>query len=120
MALDVVAQPPNEFNRWRAQQLQPATEPQSDAQKRGMQLVEYRCGLCHRVRGTTAGALTAPDLTHLMSRSSIAAGTLPNKPGNLVGWIQDPQGVKPGALMPNQYLSSHQLNDVLAYLETLQ
>ena len=55
-----------------------------------------------------------------MSRSSIAAGTLPNKPGNLAGWIQDPQGVKPGALMPNQYLSAGQLNDVLAYLETLQ
>jgi cytochrome c oxidase subunit 2 len=120
MAFEVVAQPPDEFDRWRAQQLQPAAEPQSDAQKRGKQLVEYRCGLCHRVQGTTAGAVTAPDLTHLMSRSSIAAGTLPNKPGNLAGWIQDPQGVKPGALMPNQYLSSHQLNDVLAYLETLQ
>jgi cytochrome c oxidase subunit 2 len=55
-----------------------------------------------------------------MSRGAIAAGTLLNRPGNLVGWIQDPQGVKPGSLMPNQYLSSSQLNDVLAYLETLR
>jgi cytochrome c oxidase subunit 2 len=120
MALEVVAQPADEFARWRAHQLQPASEPQSDAQTRGLQLVEYRCGLCHRVRGTTAGAFSAPDLTHLMSRRTIAAGALPNNPGSLVGWIQDPQGVKPGALMPNQYLSSKQLNDVLAYLETLQ
>jgi cytochrome c oxidase subunit 2 len=120
MAFEVVAQTPDEFARWRTHQLEPATQPQSDAQMRGMQLVEYRCGLCHRVRGTTAGAFSAPDLTHLMSRRSIAAGALPNNPGSLAGWIQDPQGVKPGALMPNQYLSSRQLNDVLAYLETLQ
>jgi cytochrome c oxidase subunit 2 len=118
--VEVVAQPADEFARWRAHQLQPASEPQSDAQVRGRQLVEYRCGLCHRVRGTTAGAFSAPDLTHLMSRRTIAAGALPNNPGRLVGWIQDPQGEKPGELMPNQYLSSKQLNDVLAYLETLQ
>lgn len=85
-----------------------------------MQLVEYRCGLCHQVRGTSAGARSAPDLTHLMTRRTIAAGTLLNNPGNLGGWVQDPQGAKPGSLMPNQHLSARELNDVLAYLETLQ
>ena len=88
--------------------------------ERGQELVQYRCGLCHQVRGTSAGALTAPDLTHLMSRQSLAAGTLLNNPGNLTGWIQDPQGIKPGSLMPDQYLSAQQLSDVRDYLESLQ
>jgi cytochrome c oxidase subunit 2 len=55
-----------------------------------------------------------------MSRRLIAAAMLPNNPGALGGWIQDPQGVKPGALMPAQHLSGEQLTDVIAYLETLQ
>ena len=86
----------------------------------GEQLVEYRCGLCHQVRGTLAGAISAPNLTHIASRRTIAAGTLLNNPGNLSGWIEDPQAVKPGALMPNQFLSAQELADVRAYLETLQ
>jgi len=82
-------------------------------------MVEFRCALCHQVRGTSAGAVSAPDLTHLMSRRTLAAGTLANNPGNLAGWIQHPQDLKPGSLMPNQDLSAQQLSDVLAYLETL-
>jgi cytochrome c oxidase subunit 2 len=120
MALDVVAEPPDDFNRWRASQLKSAGAPQTQPQARGQQLVEYRCGLCHSVRGTSAGARSAPDLTHLMSRRSLAAGTLANNPGSLAGWVQDPQSLKPGALMPAQYLTAAQLNDVLAYLETLR
>ncbi|HEY6482201.1 MAG TPA: cytochrome c oxidase subunit II [Steroidobacteraceae bacterium] len=120
MAFEVVAEPPADFERWRAAQLQPAPEPTTPDQKRGMAWVEYRCGSCHRVAGTTAGATAAPDLTHLMSRHKIAAGTLVNTPGTLAGWIQLPQQVKPGALMPNQYLTGQQLSDTLAYLETLK
>ena len=55
-----------------------------------------------------------------MSRRTLAAGTLPNTPGSLAGWIQDPQDLKPGSLMPNQSLSTQQLSDVVAYLETLK
>jgi cytochrome c oxidase subunit 2 len=55
-----------------------------------------------------------------MSRRTLAAGTLLNNPGNLEGWIQNPQNLKPGSLMPNQYLSGQQLADALAYLETLK
>ena len=72
------------------------------------------------MRGTEAGAISAPDLTHLMSRGTIAAGRLLNNPGNLSGWIEDPQGIKPGSLMPNQYLSAQELSDVRAYLELLK
>jgi cytochrome c oxidase subunit II len=120
MQFEVVAESPEDFAAWKNKQLQPAAAPQGEAAMRGLQMLEFRCALCHQVRGTGAGAVTGPDLTHLMSRGSLAAGTLVNTPRNLVGWIQDPQDLKPGSLMPNQYLSAQQLSDVLAYLETLQ
>lgn len=120
MGLEVVAQPPADFERWRAAQLLPARAPRTSAEQRGLAVVEYRCGLCHEVRGTQAGALAAPDLTHLMSRRTLAAGLLPNTPGNLVGWIENAQDIKPGSLMPNQALTGEQLTDVQAYLESLQ
>jgi len=120
MALEVVADAPADFDRWKARQLQPAPEPTSASEKRGQGLVEYRCGLCHEVRGTRAGAVSAPDLTHLMSRRTIAAGTLPNTPGTVLAWIQGAQQIKPRCLMPDQALSAPQLADVSAYLETLK
>ncbi len=120
MALEVVAESQPDFERWRARQLQPAQAPQSPAQQRGLALVEFRCGLCHQVRGTMAGSHVGPDLTHLESRRMIAAGMLPNSPGTLSGWIEDAQGIKPGNQMPNQTLSAEQVGDVVAYLETLR
>jgi cytochrome c oxidase subunit 2 len=115
-----VAEAEGDFDRWRAAQLEAAAPPTTPEQTRGAELVEYRCGLCHRVRGTDAGAISAPDLTHLMSRRTIAAGALLNNPGNLAGWVENSQALKPGNLMPNQYLSGQQLTDTLAYLETLK
>jgi cytochrome c oxidase subunit II len=120
MALEVVAEPPANFERWRAHQLEPAPAPSTPEQIRGLALVEYRCGACHRVGGTSAGAIAGPDLTHVMSRGTIAAGTLPTGPGTLAEWIEAPQALKPGNLMPNQGLSPQQLTDALAYLETLK
>jgi cytochrome c oxidase subunit 2 len=120
MQFDVVAETQADFDKWQALQREPAPPPVTPEQTRGLALVEYRCGLCHRVRGTEAGAISAPDLTHLMSRRSLAAGTLLNNSGNLVGWIQNPQNIKPGSQMPNQYLSAQQLSDALAYLESLK
>ncbi|HEV7714638.1 MAG TPA: cytochrome c oxidase subunit II [Steroidobacteraceae bacterium] len=120
MQFEVVAEPKADFDRWRAHQLQSASAPATPEQQRGLALVEYRCGLCHQVRGTQAGAIAGPDLTHVMSRQTLAAGTLPNSPGNLAGWILNPQALKPGTLMPSQGLSGQQLTDALAYLETLK
>ena len=119
MQFEVVAQPQAEFDQWIAAQRQAAVAPVTEAATRGLAFVEYRCGLCHRVRGTAAGAVSAPDLTHLMSRRTLAAGTLLNNPANLAGWIQNPQDLKPGTLMPDQKLSAQELKDTLAYLETL-
>jgi cytochrome c oxidase subunit 2 len=120
MRLAVIAEPPSQFARWREAQLRPARAPVTPEQARGLAIVEYRCSLCHAVRGTNAGAAAAPDLTHLMSRSTIAAGVLPNNPAALSGWIENPQSVKPGSLMPNQTLSGPDLDSLRAYLETLQ
>lgn len=120
MRLEVVAESESDFERWRALQLQPAAAPDTAAQARGRDLVEYRCGLCHQVRGTAAGSGVGPDLTHLESRRMIAAGALANQPGNLAAWIEDAQAIKPGNLMPNQGLSAEQLQDVVAYLESLK
>jgi cytochrome c oxidase subunit 2 len=87
---------------------------------RGERSFVFHCGACYGVRGTEAGGTVAPDLTHLISRSTIAAGILPNNIGNLSGWIVDPQGIKPGTLMPNLYLSGPELQDIRAFLATLE
>lgn len=120
MAFDVVADSPSQFAAWRVKQLTAAPAPTTPEQTRGLAFVEYRCGLCHRVRGTTAGATSAPDLTHLMTREQIAAGTLTNNVSNLATWIRNPQALKPGTLMPNQNMTGPELADTLAYLELLQ
>ncbi|EQB05886.1 cytochrome c oxidase subunit II [Sphingobium baderi] len=120
MGFEVVAEPMAAFARWRQRQLQTAPPPASDLQAKGLAVVQYRCALCHSVRGTDAGSNAGPDLTHLMSRATIAATLLPNNRGALAGWVQSPQGVKPGALMPDQHLSADELNAVTAYLETLR
>jgi cytochrome c oxidase subunit II len=120
MQFEIVADDKDAFAAWRTAQLQPAAAPSTAQQSRGMALVEYRCGLCHQVRGTGAGAVTAPDLTHVMSRRLLAAGTVPNDPSSLREWIQTPQLLKPSSLMPDQNLTELQLADTLAYLESLK
>lgn len=120
MAFAVVAQGPAQFAAWKAQQLQPAAPPDSALAAQGQQDFLVHCAICHTIRGTTAGGVLGPDLTHLMSRASIAANTLPNTPGALSGWIADPQHIKPGNLMPAVPLSGSQLTDIQSYLETLE
>ena len=120
MALAVIADPPAGFATWRAHQLDEAPEPQSAGLSDGRQNFLVHCGICHTVRGTTAGGRLGPDLSHLMARRTIASGTLPNTPGYLAGWIADPQHAKPGNYMPVLELSGAQLTAIEAYLETLE
>lgn len=120
MALSVIAQQPERFRDWWAQQLQSAPAPKSKTATEGQVDFLVHCGICHAVRGTAAGGRLGPDLSHLMSRQTIAAGTLPNTPGYLSGWIADPQRVKPGNLMPILDLSGPQLASIRDYLETLK
>jgi cytochrome c oxidase subunit 2 len=121
MALVVVAESPDDFEHWLAANRGPAPAPVTPVQVRGKDVVEKGpCAMCHAITGTLAGGRTAPDLTHIASRSTLAAGWLPNTPGNLAGWIADPQHVKPGARMPPTGLNDEELQAVLAYLETLK
>ena len=76
--------------------------------------------MCHTIAGTGAGGNIGPDLTHLASRRTIAAGTLPLTTGNLAGWILDPQSIKPGTKMPPTQLDPQSLQALLAYLGSLK
>jgi cytochrome c oxidase subunit II len=78
------------------------------------------CINCHAVQGTIADGRFGPDLTHLMSRATIASGAADNTPENLKKWIDNPDSIKPGSLMPAMRLTQHDLNALTAYLETLQ
>lgn len=121
MDLVLVAQPPSEFSAWLAQQSQPASEPQTDQERRGRELVESSaCALCHSVSGTKALGGVGPDLSHLASRRSLAAGAAVLDTAHLRDWIQNPQRLKPGSQMPAIALSPADLSAVVAYLETLQ
>jgi cytochrome c oxidase subunit 2 len=76
--------------------------------------------MCHRVRGTLAGGGVAPDLTHLASRKTLAAGTLPLTRGTLAAWITDPQSIKPGSNMPQIKLPTADFQALVSYLEGLE
>ncbi len=120
MILSVFADPPDVYERWRQSQLSAAAPRSTDEGRLDEATFVQRCGACHAVRGTRADGRLGPDLTHLMSRSTIAAGMLPNNPGYLSGWIADPQGQKPGALMPRPELSGPELTRIRSFLLTLK
>jgi len=120
MAFEVVAEPPADYARWRAAQVQGAALP-SDAQAAtGQALFVDRCGGCHTVRGTAAAGQHGPDLTHLMSRRQIAAGTLDTTPEHVMDWVQHVQALKPGARMPDFGLSPDEQAALKVYLAGLR
>jgi cytochrome c oxidase subunit 2 len=128
MALQVVAQPVPQFQAWLAVQQQAvgagsavdAADTQTLA--RGQALFgESRCGVCHTVRGTPANGTLGPDLTHVGSRRTLAAGTLPNGPQTLAAWITHSQDFKPGVRMPAyRQLAGADLQALTAYLASLR
>lgn len=121
MALLVVAEPREQFDAWLAAQRVPAPPPTDMLAARGRTVLEAGpCALCHTVASTLARGRVGPDLSHVASRRTIAAGTLPNAPGYLAGWITDPQTIKPGVLMPVSSLAPEDLRALLAYLATLR
>jgi cytochrome c oxidase subunit 2 len=119
MAMYVVADTPQDYAKWVSEQLRDAAVPASEPVRRGKLAFVANCAACHAVRGTDAGGILGPDLTHLMSRGTIAAGLLPNTRGNLAAWVADSQALKPGSRMPSLALSGNDLNAVVTYLQTL-
>jgi cytochrome c oxidase subunit 2 len=121
MLLRVVVDSPQDFERWLENQQQSAVEDPAARDGKAAFLAQS-CINCHRVRGTRAQGNYAPDLTHLMSRETLASGMIPNDKAceHLREWIADPQAVKVGCLMPAFALSSHDRDLVVAYLRTLR
>lgn len=121
MAFEVVAEPAAGYERWLAAEAEPASPASGAAAREGEQLfMENACASCHTVAGTTAAGTIGPDLTHLASRRTLAADTVPNDPAELRRWISHPQDVKPGNRMPGLQLSDSQFDAIAAYLEGLR
>ena len=121
MQFRVVADPPDVFAAWIDHQSQPAPPSTDPMIQRGEQIfLGSACVYCHAVRGTAALSDFGPDLTHLASRETLAAGTLDNNRANLAVWIVDPQSVKVGNLMPGIDISDEDLDALLTYLESLE
>lgn len=119
MALDAIAITPQEFDAWIASQVQPARTERHELRGREV-FIAARCNACHTVRGLAGGGGVGPDLTHIASRSHIAAGALPFNRAALMGWIANPQAVKPGAHMPASSLPSEDLQALASWLESLE
>jgi len=119
MLLRVYVQTRADFDRWMEQQRRFAVD--SEAVSQGKVVFETSpCLVCHRVSGIAGDGQFGPDLTHLMSRDTIASGAALNTPENLRKWIQDPSSIKRGALMPAFQLSDPQIDELTAYLETFR
>jgi cytochrome c oxidase subunit 2 len=119
MLLRVYVESRDDFDRWVRQQREPA-RAQSGVTEGQRVFQSTACINCHAVSGTVAAGRFGPDLTHLMSRDTIASGLVPNTVENLRAWIQSPDALKPGSRMPAMQLTGPQLDAVTAYLATLR
>jgi cytochrome c oxidase subunit II len=118
MLLRVIAQTPADFNKWAADQRKPQEE---SAQAAGAKAAfeSLSCISCHAIRGTSAAGRFGPDLTHMMTRQTIGAGIMVNNARSLRDWVNDPQDPKPGCFMPSMKLTNQELDQVVAYLQSL-
>ena len=121
MAMYVFAEPPDVFRKWLANEERPARKPATALAREGERLfLRLPCSGCHTIRGTSANGTIGPDLTHLASRTTLAALTLPNKPPDLAHWIENPQDYKPGSKMPGFALTDRESAALVAYLDGLK
>jgi cytochrome c oxidase subunit 2 len=127
MRLRAVVQTKADFDKWIKQQQSPPVTPTEGSAAAGAQIfANAPCAICHTVNGVSGfskqytGTFKGPNLTHFGSRSTLAGSILDNTPENLAKWIQDPDKIKPGANMPTLGLQGKDLNDLVAYLESLK
>jgi cytochrome c oxidase subunit II len=121
MRIKVVAQAPTQFDAWVKAQQQPAIAPQGDIAVAGDKLfLSSTCISCHTVRGGGGNGTIGPDLTHVGSRTTLAAGVIDNTPQNLADWIRDPAAIKPGVRMPASNFTDQEIQALVAYLESLK
>jgi cytochrome c oxidase subunit 2 len=119
MLLRVIVHLPDDFVQWvAAQQRPPVDDPRTHVGRDVF--FATACVNCHAIQGTPANGTFGPDLTHLMSRATLASGAVPNTPENLRAWVRDPQTLKEGSLMPNMQLTETELDHIVMYLLTLR
>ena len=119
MLLRVIVHNPQEFEQWVKEQQKPAVEDANASEGRRL-FFANSCVSCHAIRGTPAKGVFGPDLTHLMSRQTLASGAALNSHDTLRAWIRDPQQLKVGCLMPNMQMSDKEVDQIVTYLETLK
>jgi cytochrome c oxidase subunit 2 len=116
-----IIQSPSDFQAWLTAQQAPAVQPTDPTAAEGAQLFQTRgCSACHTIAGTPAQGMVGPNLTHVASRSVIAGSVLQNNADDLRTWLKDPPAVKPGSVMPNLGLNDHELDVLVAYLQSLK
>ena len=121
MAFVVHALPEAEYAQWVEAQRQPARDPVGELERRGRDLfMSGSCVMCHAVQGTLASARKGPDLTHVASRETLAAGRMRNTRENLRSWIADPQKWKPGVNMPAHHVPEEEMAALAAYVGSLR
>ena len=117
----VVAHEPEDYEKWLAgEKTVPPAPTDAKALAGRSTFLSLTCSQCHAISGVSADRSIAPDLTHLASRRDLAAGVIPNTPENLRRWLKDPAAFKPGCKMPDFKLTEAQLDELVAYLETLK
>jgi len=119
MKLLVIAEPPEDYRAWLENERSDAVEDAAVAAGRE-RFLALACVNCHTIRGTASRGVVGPDLTHLMARQTLAAGAAPLDRDKLLAWIEDPDTIKPGSLMPNMHLSKADAELLVSYLETLK
>ena len=121
MRIRVVVQPPDAFAAWLEHESEPRAVPVPEEAARGARLFRERtCATCHSVRGTPAAGRVGPDLTHVASRATLAAGATTNTRAHLAQWLGDPDSIKPGSYMPNLHLGEADVASLTDYLEALR
>jgi cytochrome c oxidase subunit II len=121
MALWIIAEPREQFDAWRRNQIQAAVTPVNASQQRGQEVfLSSACVMCHAINGTAAGSNIGPNLTHVANRNTIAAATLQNDREHLAEWVTDSQTIKPGNRMPPNSLAAEDLQALLDYLQSLK
>tara|TARA_X000001036_G_scaffold210341_1_gene197613 strand:- start:1335 stop:2336 length:1002 start_codon:yes stop_codon:yes gene_type:complete len=119
MLIRVISENEDDFDSWVASQKLPASETPTKLHGKEV-FLSLACVNCHNVQGVSMVGGFGPDLTHLMSRKTIASGAAKNTAENLRAWLQNPDSIKEGALMPNMMLDDAQLDALVEYLQTLK
>lgn len=121
MRFRLVSQSKADFDAWVASEQKPSLQPTAADARAGQQVfMSSACVGCHTIAGTNANGKIGPNLTHIGSHLTLAGAVLDNNPQDLATWLRDPPAVKPGTVMPNLHLTDQQINELVAYLESLK